>query len=58
MRAETFASNGGDEGDAQGERATLAPGPDVPPDIARGLASLGTTDASGAIRIEWRTGAR
>jgi hypothetical protein len=39
-------------------RATLVPGPGVPPEIARGLASLGPADASGAVRIEWRSSAR
>jgi general secretion pathway protein N len=39
-------------------RATIAPGPDVPPEIARGLAALGTVDANGAVRIEWRTRAQ
>ena len=35
-------------------RATVTPGPDVPPEIARALASLGAVDANGAVRIEWR----
>jgi general secretion pathway protein N len=35
-------------------RATVVPGPNVPAEFARALAALGTTDANGAVRIEWR----
>lgn len=37
-------------------RATIVPGPDVPPEIARGLAALGTPDGSGGVRVAWRSG--
>ena len=33
--------------------ATVAPNPGVPPTIAQALASAGTPDASGAVRIGW-----
>jgi general secretion pathway protein N len=39
-------------------RATLTPGPDVPVEIARLLAALGRADSTGAVRVEWRSGAR
>jgi hypothetical protein len=39
-------------------RATLVTGPTVAPEIARGLATLGASEPGGAVRIEWRTGAR
>lgn len=38
--------------------AALTPAPDAPPAIARALAALGPTDASGAVRVAWRSGAR
>jgi general secretion pathway protein N len=34
--------------------ATAAPNPGAPPDIARALASAGTPDANGNVRIAWR----
>ena len=39
-------------------RGTIAPGPETPPEIARTLAALGTPDASGAVQIQARVGAR
>ena len=38
--------------------ATVAPAPGAPPNIARALASLGTPDASGSVRLGWRGGLR
>jgi hypothetical protein len=38
--------------------ATLAPAPGAPAEIARALAALGSPDATGAVRIAWRSGAR
>jgi len=38
--------------------ATVAPNPGAPPGIARALASAGTPDASGAVRIGWRGSVR
>lgn len=37
---------------------TLAPLPSTPPAAMRALATLGTTDASGAVRLQWRSGDR
>lgn len=58
----TIANAGGDariDGDvalsASGitARATIAPGPAVPPDIARLLATLGAPDANGVVHLQW-----
>ena len=58
----TIANAGGDariDGDAVFSangttvRATIAPGPAVPPDVARLLATLGAPDANGVIRLQW-----
>ena len=38
--------------------ATLAPLPSTPPATMRALAALGTPDASGAVRVQWRSGNR
>ena len=37
---------------------TLTPLPSTPPAVARALSALGTPDASGAVRLQWRGGAR
>ena len=37
-------------------RANIAAGPDVPPDIARTIASLGTPDPNGMVHVQWRLG--
>jgi len=34
-------------------RANIAPGPNVPPDIARMLAALGSADANGVVHLQW-----
>ncbi|HEY2818986.1 MAG TPA: type II secretion system protein N [Casimicrobiaceae bacterium] len=34
-------------------RANIAPGPGVPPDIARLLAALGPTDSNGVVHVQW-----
>jgi Type II secretion system (T2SS), protein N len=38
--------------------ATIAPLPSTPPAVVRALAALGTPDASGAVRVQWRSGIR
>ena len=38
--------------------ATLTPLPSTPPAVARALAALGTPDAGGAVRVQWRAGQR
>ena len=38
--------------------ATLAPLPSMPPAAMRALSTLGTPDASGAVRLQWRSGDR
>jgi len=38
--------------------ATLLALPSTPPAVARSLAALGTPDASGAVRVQWRSGPR
>jgi len=38
--------------------ATLAPLPSTPPAAMRALAALGTSDASGAVRVQWRSSNR
>jgi len=43
----TFSANG------VSLRATIAPGPGVPADIARLLAAIGSTDANGAVHVQW-----
>ena len=35
--------------------ATLVPLPSAPPEATRALAALGTPDASGAVRVQWRS---
>jgi len=35
--------------------ATLAPLPSAPPEVIRALGALGTPDASGAVRVQWRS---
>jgi len=37
-------------------RANIAAGPDVPPDIARTIASLGTPDPNGVVHVQWHFG--
>ena len=37
-------------------RATLTPLPSTPPAIVRALGALGTPDANGAVRVQWRSG--
>ena len=37
-------------------RANIAAGPDVPTDIARMIAALGTPDANGVVHVQWRVG--
>jgi general secretion pathway protein N len=63
--AGTLANIGGDariDGDvviaANGAtmHANIAAGPDVPPDIARTIAALGTPDANGVVHVQWRIG--
>jgi general secretion pathway protein N len=39
-------------------RATLTPLPSTPPAIVRALGALGTPDANGAVRVQWRSGTR
>jgi hypothetical protein len=41
-----------------GAGATLAPLPSTPPAAMRALAALGTPDASGAVRVQWRSSDR
>jgi len=41
-----------------GIEATLAPGPDTPPTIARLIAMAGTPDSAGRVRIAWRGNVR
>jgi hypothetical protein len=38
--------------------ATLTPAPGAPPGLARALGAVGTADASGGVRIAWRSAAR
>lgn len=38
--------------------ATLTPLPSTPPAVAHALAALGTPDAAGAVRVQWRVGQR
>lgn len=38
--------------------ATLVPLPSTPPAAMRALGALGTPDASGAVRVQWRSGGR
>ena len=39
-------------------RATLTPLPSTPPAIARALGALGTPEANGTVRVQWRSGTR
>jgi hypothetical protein len=39
-------------------RATLTPLPSTPPAIVRALGALGTPDANGTVRVQWRSGTR
>ena len=63
----TLANNGGDakidgdlaaEGGVYAVRATITPGPTLPPDLARLVATLGTRDNNGAVHVQWRFAAR
>jgi len=65
--AGTLANLGGDariDGDvvlaANGAtvRANIAAGPDVPPDITRTIAALGTADANGVVHVQWQIAVR
>jgi hypothetical protein len=38
--------------------ATLAPLPSTPPAVIRALSALGTPDANGSVRVQWRGGTR
>jgi hypothetical protein len=38
--------------------ATLAPMPSTPPAVIRALGALGTPDANGTVRVQWRSGTR
>jgi hypothetical protein len=39
-------------------RANIAAGPDVPPDVARTIAALGTPDANGVVHVQWQIAGR
>ena len=45
-------------GESIAASATLAPLPSTPPSAMRALGALGTPDASGAVRVQWRGGSR